>query len=345
MKYIFNFLIVFGISLGTMAQTHYDNTAGTQGVGHSFFGYRAGFNNTGSFNSFMGHRAGTNNTSGYENDFLGAYTGLANTRGHHNVFVGRSAGGNNTTGQYNTFLGQAAGTNNTRGHRNTFLGQRAGNNNKTGSYNTYVGARTAYNNENGHYNTLVGFQAGGNNQGNHNVFIGYEAGAGATGSNQLYIHNSNAAIPLLYGDFATRGVGINTKELVDPNDQVFYTLSVNGLVRTTELRVYPGWADYVFATNYHLRTLEEVAQYIQKNQHLPDVPSAKQVAKEGVKIGEMDATLLRKIEELTLYMIAADKTTQSLQKELTQVEKHLAQLSQTTSQIKKEQRQLKRKIK
>ncbi|HAS46419.1 MAG TPA: hypothetical protein DCS93_38415 [Microscillaceae bacterium] len=341
MKYIFSFLLAFGAYTLSLAQTHFGNSVGVQGAWHSFFGVRAGQNNTGSFNSFMGHRAGMNNTVGYENNFLGAYTGLANTTGHHNVFVGRSAGGSNTTGQYNAFLGHAAGMANTNGHRNTFLGHRAGNSNQSGSHNTYLGVRTAHNNVSGHYNTAVGSQAGHNNTGSKNVFIGHQAGYLETGSNQLYIHNSDAPIPLIYGDFAAGGVGINTKKLVDPLDGAFYTLSVNGLVRTTELRVYPGWADYVFATNYRLRPLEEVARYIEKNKHLPDVPSAKEVARHGVKVGEMDATLLRKIEELTLYMIEADKTAQSLQQTLTQTEKHLTKLRKEATQVKKKYRKRK----
>ena len=63
------------------------------------------------------------------------------------------------------------------------------------------------------------------------------------------------------------------------------------------------WPDYVFAPEYNLRPISEVASFIQENSHLPEVPSAKQVAEEGVNLAEMNATLLQKVEELTLYII------------------------------------------
>lgn len=64
-----------------------------------------------------------------------------------------------------------------------------------------------------------------------------------------------------------------------------------------------GWADYVFDSTYHLRPIAEVKSYIRKYKHLPDVPSALQVKEEGLNLGDGQAILLRKIEELTLYII------------------------------------------
>jgi hypothetical protein len=76
------------------------------------------------------------------------------------------------------------------------------------------------------------------------------------------------------------------------------------------------WADHVFAKNYDLKPLCEVENYISKNKHLPDVPSAEDVVKDGVDLGKMDAKLLQKIEELTLYVIQQQKEIENLKKGL-----------------------------
>ena len=67
------------------------------------------------------------------------------------------------------------------------------------------------------------------------------------------------------------------------------------------------WSDYVFKEDYSLRSLDEVDQYIQTHQHLPEVPSAQELVNSGIDVVQMDATLLKKIEELTLYVIALKK--------------------------------------
>jgi hypothetical protein len=87
-----------------------------------------------------------------------------------------------------------------------------------------------------------------------------------------------------------------------------HKLSVNGTVRAKEVIVETaGWADYVFADDYALKPLAEVEAHIKQHKHLPGIPSAKEVAEEGVSVGEMQAKLLAKIEELTLHVIAQQK--------------------------------------
>ena len=71
-----------------------------------------------------------------------------------------------------------------------------------------------------------------------------------------------------------------------------------------------GWADFVFDSNYKLPTLSFVESYIQQHKHLPDVHSAEEVQKNGLDVGDNQAVLLRKIEELTLYTIEQEKTNQ-----------------------------------
>ncbi|MES2778349.1 MAG: hypothetical protein V4651_00490 [Bacteroidota bacterium] len=81
------------------------------------------------------------------------------------------------------------------------------------------------------------------------------------------------------------------------------------------------WADYVFADNYELISLSTVESFIRKNKHLPGVPSAEEVVKNGVDMAEMDATLLKKVEELTLYMIEQNKQILEQNKRLEKLER------------------------
>lgn len=110
--------------------------------------------------------------------------------------------------------------------------------------------------------------------------------------------------------YTTNGrVGIGTN-----NPQA--KLSVNGNIIAKEIEVsVDGWPDFVFEKDYSLLPLKEVAKYIQKNKHLPNIPSEKEVLKEGLNLGKMDALLLQKIEELTLYMIQQQKDIEFLKKE------------------------------
>ncbi len=91
-------------------------------------------------------------------------------------------------------------------------------------------------------------------------------------------------------------------------------LAVNGNVTCKEVEVtLTGWSDYVFDEKYNLRSLENVEHFIINNGHLPDVPSAEEVESNGLKLGEMDATLLKKIEELTLHVIELNKRIKTLE--------------------------------
>lgn len=124
------------------------------------------------------------------------------------------------------------------------------------------------------------------------------------------ITSSVTITPLLITDI-NNNMGINTMS-TDPA----YKLSINGGVRANEIRVEAGWADYVFDEDYNLRSLKEVEAYIKENNHLPEVPTAKQVADNGIKVGEISALLLKKIEELTLYLIEKDKQIDKLNQKL-----------------------------
>jgi hypothetical protein len=100
-----------------------------------------------------------------------------------------------------------------------------------------------------------------------------------------------------------------------------YLLYVEKGILTEKLKVANSgdpinWADFVFNADYDLMPLHKVEAYIKTNKHLPEIPSAKEVAADGIDVAEMDAKLLQKIEELTLYVIEQQKQLQAQQKEI-----------------------------
>ncbi len=104
-------------------------------------------------------------------------------------------------------------------------------------------------------------------------------------------------------------------------------LGITGKLTSDEVEVkLGGWPDFVFAPTYKLPTLKEVENYINENNHLPDVPSEKEVIENGINLGEMDATLLQKIEELTLYTIEQQKQLEQQSKMLLVLKKELDEL-------------------
>jgi hypothetical protein len=86
-------------------------------------------------------------------------------------------------------------------------------------------------------------------------------------------------------------------------------LTVAGNIHAQEVKVTinAGVPDYVFANDYKLKSLQEVENYIKQNSHLPEIPSAPEIEKNGLMLAEMNLMLLKKIEEMTLYMIEMKK--------------------------------------
>ncbi|RPH32184.1 MAG: hypothetical protein EHM93_10210 [Bacteroidales bacterium] len=101
-----------------------------------------------------------------------------------------------------------------------------------------------------------------------------------------------------------------------------YKLAVEGTIAAREVKVTAeSWADFVFRPTYKLRTLGEVEQFIKTNSHLPEIPSAAEVKENGVSLGEMNAKLLQKVEELTLYMIELQKQVDELKAQQNTIKK------------------------
>lgn len=131
--------------------------------------------------------------------------------------------------------------------------------------------------------------------------------------NRLYIGTKNAGVNenIMVFDRSSQNVGIGTQNL-----DINFRLAVNGRIRAKEVVVESGWSDFVFEEDYPLTKLSEVESFIKTNKHLPGIPSAAEVAENGVPIGEMQSKLLMKIEELTLYMIEIKKENEQLKQKI-----------------------------
>ena len=106
-----------------------------------------------------------------------------------------------------------------------------------------------------------------------------------------------------------------------------HRLAVEGSIGAREIKVEAsGWSDFVFEKDYDLPTLEEVEKHIEENGHLPEIPSHQEVTENGINLGEMDAKLLQKIEELTLYLIDVNKRVNELESENKELKEKVNQL-------------------
>ena len=124
----------------------------------------------------------------------------------------------------------------------------------------------------------------------------------------LYIPGDGSQSNFFSGASFGGNVGIGT---VNPVNK----LDVNGTIHSKEVKVdMAGWPDFVFKKDYNLPTLEEVEKHIREKGHLEHIPNEQEVLKNGINLGEMNAKLLQKIEELTMYMIEIKKENEELKK-------------------------------
>ena len=104
-----------------------------------------------------------------------------------------------------------------------------------------------------------------------------------------------------------------------------YKLAVAGKIIAEEVvvKLQSNWPDYIFEPDYNLMPLQKVEQFVRTNKHLPGIPSATEVKKDGLSMGEMQNKLLQKIEELTLYMIEQGKTINQQSAKIKELEEKL----------------------
>ena len=120
----------------------------------------------------------------------------------------------------------------------------------------------------------------------------------------------------LYGN-GTVGVGFSTTYSSNDYRNQGYKLAVNGGIVCEEVMVINDVpdADFVFEQDYNLISIHALETFVNKNKHLPNIPSAEQFKKEGYKVGEMNEMLLQKIEKFSLYLIQLNKQVEALEKE------------------------------
>ena len=160
---------------------------------------------------------------------------------------------------------------------------------------------------------------------------------GTTDNNGLAFRTNNTARLLIN---PAGNVGIGTVNISDTT----YKLFVEKGIRTRKLKVDAAsivWADYVFDKDYKLTSLPELDKFIQQHKHLPGVQSTAEINKNGIDVGENQAVLLKKIEELTLYIIEQDKKAEVQQVTLSQQKNTSADQQQQIDNLKKQMDELK----
>jgi hypothetical protein len=132
---------------------------------------------------------------------------------------------------------------------------------------------------------------------------------GTVDTNRLAIRTNNIERVSVLGDGS---VGVGTKTTHG------YKLAVNGnaIFTKVSIRNYASWPDYVFKSSYKLPGLDSLEKYIRVNRHLPGIISAEQAKGQPIDLADNQALLLRKVEELTLYLIEEHKQVEELSREV-----------------------------
>lgn len=286
-------------------------------------GKGAGNNNTGLGNVFIGNEAGKSNTSGGSNVFIGTSAGTQVTTGSGNTLIGASIeNGQLTTGSHNIGIGNGVYFKFTDQVGGISIGNSS---NAAGSaialgYNSKANSNGSIAIGSGSYTSGVNSVAIGVNSavsGDNSIVLGSVAGINnAIVSSKVGIGVVSPRAALEVGGKTIIGTDFSTANATPGS----YNLYVSGGILTEKVRIANKagikWADYVFEKNYNLASLSEVEQYIQRNNHLPNIPSADEVIKDGIDLAEISAKLLEKIEELTLYIIKQEKEINRLKEEV-----------------------------
>ncbi|MFM2393075.1 MAG: hypothetical protein RLZZ546_1057, partial [Bacteroidota bacterium] len=323
----------------------------THSSANSAFGQGALFNQTGGSGGNTGIGAGALNgvTTGALNTGLGYRAGFTN-QGEKNIFIGSEAG-YYETGSNKLYIENTNADSTSALIFGNFSSNKIRVNGNTESvYNVTFNDTPAVYGENDNTDYYgIGVQGRGG-------YKGVEGLVEKTGSSLYYGVNglsygtntgSNFGVSgLAYGGAKNFGVyGKSNLGLNDyagyfegdvaigsafPKKATGYKLSVDGKIAAEEVLVDldADWPDYVFKQDYDLKSLEEVKAFIEKNGHLPNVPSAKEVKDNGILLGNMNKVLIEKIEELTLYILKQEEEMKSEKLKIKNLEDRLLKLEE-----------------
>lgn len=274
----------------------------------------------------------SNTISGAQNSSLGGYNAIYSGSG-----LGKTTSGSFISGYNNKIRYNSAGTTYKDESNSCFIS--GGWNSVGGQFSTAIGLRCLAGV--GDYNSTstilksgciaIGTNVTANATNAIAIGSGVWSGDNTFHTNDLKntIDNSlmigfNSNLPTL---FVSGAVGPNTIGTVGigTTQTKGHTLAVNGDIIATKVQVatYANWPDYVFDKDYKMMSLDTVERYITENHHLPNIPSAEDVKIQGFDFAEMNAALLQKTEELTLYLIEMKKENEKLKKQIETIQKQL----------------------
>lgn len=145
----------------------------------------------------------------------------------------------------------------------------------------------------------------------------------------VYINQENTTYPILRLSSGTATANANVVMTVENDGSVGIgtttptaKLAVNGNIIAKEIKIKTDISvpDYVFEETYDLPSLSSIKKYINEHKHLPEIPSAKDIEKDGLDLAEMNLLLLKKVEELTLHLIEKDRQVTDLERRMQKME-------------------------
>jgi hypothetical protein len=350
---------------------YYSGRKNTTGHYNTMLGYNSGYNNTsGQRNVFLGIQSGYKNATGNYNLMLGDRAGYNNVTGARNVFIGYLAG-YNETGSDKLYIDNSTtskpliygdfSTNTLTFNDNVIIGDQQTTSSlypfQIYSANTTENIAMVLGNGSGRWEFAT---AGANGSfatnakpgtgvirrlGNHNMIFNMPNSNMTNPAYDTTNYNSSGVTSITFSDsvnhhslkvYNTGKVTMGTEKYDNDNN---YRLYVKDGIKTENIKVEiasaNGWADYVFNEDYNLMPLTTVEQFIQKNKHLPEVPTAEEVVENGVELKSMNVLLLKKVEELTLYTIAQEKALEDERKRNNNLEQRLERLENLIAKQKK----------
>lgn len=159
---------------------------------------------------------------------------------------------------------------------------------------------------------LLGNSSSGNSLAidNNEIAVRNTVGGGMSGSD-LFLQNDAGDVILCGSENGAVGIGVLSGASIPAG----FLLAVDGKIISEELKVQlsTNWPDYVFDNTYKLRSFDELRKFIADNKHLPNIPSASEVEKNGIEVGDMQKRMMEKIEELTLYILELEKKVSKLE--------------------------------